>query len=249
MRTHNPPPTSKTRRYVVVFVALGIALTLLLVKQKIQPTNPSTGAKQVRVENENTPKTPNGALPSGALNIPGNNTSILQPKEAQGSVGQQTNKDNPNQGGSKSQPQGDTYAPLGCFADQKPTCSIGRTDSLYTVLGQDPDAGLLVGGVVVKPEKIVYKVSLGVYADAQIADGQGKVLSSSGKEYDAGTKTLTLTIGVNSGYYNSLQSDQQHTLLLSQTVRSFLAMFGETPNNFIKVEKAVSSLGSWQPTQ
>jgi hypothetical protein len=79
-------------------------------------------------------------------------------------------------------------------------------------------------------------------------DGQGKVLSSTKKEYDVSTKTLTITVGVNADYYNNLKLTEQRLLYLSQTVRSFMAMFGETPDNFVKVERVVGNLGSWQPT-
>lgn len=250
MRTKKTTPPNRIWIYVVVFVALGIVLTLLLVKQKSQPTNPSAEAERVNVERNNIPGTTNeGVIPSGAFKIPGDKGAGLQPQDTQKGTGQQANENTSDHTDSNTQSNNGVYAPLGCFVDLGPVCSIGYTDNLYAVLGQDPNTELLVNGVLVKPEKIIYKVGYGVYPDEQITDGQGKVISSTNKGYDANTKTLTLTIGVNSNYYNNLQSTQQHTLLLSQTVRSFLAMFGETSENFIQVEKMVNSLGSWQPTQ
>jgi hypothetical protein len=119
---------------------------------------------------------------------------------------------------------------------------------LYEALGQRPESGLLVNGEKVRPATILYRTSLYSYNDEQMKDGQGKVLSSTKKEYDVSTKTLTITVGVNADYYNNLKLTEQRLLYLSQTVRSFMAMFGETPDNFVKVERVVGNLGSWQPT-
>lgn len=231
-------------------VLLGVLLYLIFTQAGtpiISPTpNPLTGGgtDDTNLATHGSPTI--AAAPTDvSRNSGGNNPSDQAPTSPSSQQSGQGSSDNSSS--NTTTPRG-SYAPLGCSTNLQKACTIKKDDLLYGALGQSPDSELLVNGVKVKPDKIVYQTSSDTYNDEQMKDGQGKVLSSTKKEYDASSKTLTITVGVNADYYNNLKPTEQRLLYLSQTVRSFMAMFGETPDNFVKVERVVGNLGSWQPT-
>lgn len=232
----------------VMAVLLGVLAYLIFTQggsPAIQPQpNPSTG-EGVGGSDSTTPgtvnTTPSNRSEKGGVNKEPDQSLTDSPDRQSG----QGSSDNNSQNTATAR---GSYAPLGCSAETQKACTIKNDDLLYEALGQRPESGLLVNGEKVRPATILYRTSLYSYNDEQMKDGQGKILSSTKKEYDASSKTLTITVGVNADYYNNLKQTEQRLLYLSQTVRSFMAMFGETPDNFVKVERVVGNLGSWQPT-
>jgi len=129
-------------------------------------------------------------------------------------------------------------------------CVIGPGDSFYSSLGKDPYTGkLLVNGSLVNPDTIQFNITQETYLDEPITDASGKTLLSTKKEFNSSTNTLSLYIGVNATYQQNLNPDQLRRLGIEQMVRSFFVMFGESPDNFVKIEQIIRNLNSWQPSQ
>lgn len=239
--------------YVAAMVVLLGVLLFLMLRKSVNLTNPpSVGVdSQTGAQSGDTQQTTSDpSAQTGTANNSGSGAGPTQTQETSTSQQEQGGSGGGSEsgsGGSSTNNSNSAVAPIGCSTSLTTICTIKKDDDIYQAIGQDPDSELWVNGVKVKPEVIVYQTGTGTYPDEQIQDGQGKVLSSTQKEYDTETETLTLTIGANPSYYNNLRLAEQRTLYLSQTVRSFMAMFGETPDNFIKVEQAVGNLGSWQP--
>jgi hypothetical protein len=148
---------------------------------------------------------------------------------------------------SPSQNPGKGKIPI-CFQNTGKLCVIRLDDPLFALLGKSiSDEGLFIDGVLVKPQKVVYKVTYNTYPDEQLKDVAGKILLSTNKLFDEKSDTLTLTIGINEQYFQDLNTGGQRTFPVSRLVRSFLTMFKESPDNYIKVEQIVKGLGDWYP--
>ena len=254
MRTTQREPPNKLWIYVTTLVLLIGVLVYLLLTRGGSQNAPITQASLTK-----------GGEDSSYPIIPGQITTRLVEKGGKGGDGNKTRDQAPtnlpdqqpesqSRQGNSSQsstnnaaPSG-PYAPIGCAVNPQISCVIKKDDLLYSLLGQSPDSELLVNGIKIKPNRIEYQTSLNTYNDEQMRDGQGKILSSTKKEYDQNTKTLTLLIGANPEYFRDLKPTEQRLLYISQTVRSFMAMFSESPDNFVKMGRVVNELGSWQPT-
>jgi biopolymer transport protein ExbD len=249
MQNKNTSPPNRIWLYIVLMIVLLVVLIIVVIKQRMFSTTSTTQLTlREQTSGDDTPVN-TGTTPPNPPQTPGGMRDIIPTREASDEATRQSEKDT-TYGNNKTSntTDGGSYAPLGCSVNLGKVCTIKKNDDIFSALGQGSDAELLVNGIKIKPNKIVYQTSSETYKDEQMKDGQGKVLSSTNKEYDANTKTLTISVGANPNYYNNLQPTEQRLLYLSQTVRSFMAMFGETPENFIKVEKVVNELGSWQPT-
>lgn len=135
-----------------------------------------------------------------------------------------------------------------CFVKLSSSCVINEDDPLFALLGKSSTGnGLWVGGLLIKPKKIVYKTSYDTYPDEQLKDAAGKVLLSTNKTHNEKTGVLTITVGLDKTYYKSLDAKGRRSFPNSQLVRSFLAMLKDNPDNYIKVEQVVKSLGDWRP--
>jgi len=239
-------PPNKIGLYVAILAALIVVLIFTLIKQGPIPTTQPSLTSRDSGENK---QGQNSTAPTTISTSPRGTGVIVPTKEAVYEDTQipENTLTNNNEKNSNAK-NNNSYAQLGCSAELGTPCVIKKDDEIFSVLGQDPNTELLVNGVKIKPDKIIYKTSSETYKDEQMKDGQGKVLTSTNKKYDSDTKTLTISIGASSSYYSNLKPTEQRLLYLSQTVRSFMAMFGKTPENFVKVEKAVNELSSWQPT-
>ncbi len=247
MQNKKPAPPNRTWLYIVVLVVLFLVLIIVVVKQRTPPANLLVQPTLSDNHTGNNTSLQNG-VPSPNNSTAPRGTKIVTPQESATNEVAPQSENNPTttNNTSNTTPAG-SYARLGCFVDPGKICIIKKNDDIFSVLGQGPDVKFLINGVTVSPEKIVYQTSSETYSDEQMKDGKGKVLSSANKEYDSTTKTLTISIGADPSYYDNLQPTEQRLLYLSQTVRSLMAMFGETSENFVKVERVVNELGSWQP--
>jgi hypothetical protein len=247
MQNKKTSPPRRVWAFVFIMTILILVLVFMLIKQ-MKVSTKTTALPSVTDENlGDAQQGQNGTAPPNTLTTP----KTADKQKSKDKMSNETTQDQgssstSNDNTSETTPSG-SYARLGCFIETDIVCTIKDNDDIYSVLGQDPDTELMVNGVKIKPEKIIYQTSADTYTDEQMKDGQGKVLTSTNKEYDENTKTLTLSIGANPGYYNNLKPTEQRLLYLSQTVRSFLAMFGETTENFVQIESAVNALGTWQP--
>ena len=248
MRKTTLEKTSKLPLYISIFIALiGVLLIYTLTNRFSNTNTPVTTSTPVIEENPNNiyKATPNEATLQKYTSE--KNPKDKTPKETQTyQQGQEPSQKTPDKSTANSTTQ-NTILNLGCSADLQQPCVIKQDDPLYDLFGQSPGSELLVNGIKVRPDKILYQTSQNAFNDEQMKDGQGNILSSSKKDYDMGTKTLTITIGINSDYSNKLKPTEQRLLYLSQTVRSFMAMFGDSPEDFVKMEQVVGSMGSWQP--
>lgn len=249
MQNKNTSAPNRIWLYIVLMAVLLVVLIIVVFKQGVFSTNSNTQLtlkEQASGEDtlENT-----GITPPNTPQTPGGMRDITPTREATDEATQQSEGGSTNGNNNTSNTTTvSSYARLGCFVNLSKACTIKKNDNIFSVLGKTSDTELLVNGVKIAPEKIVYETTDNTYPDEQMKDGQGKVLTSTNKEYDVSTKTLTISIGANPSYFNNLKPTEQRLLYLSQTVRSFMAMFGETPENFVKVERVVNELGSWQPT-
>lgn len=248
MQNKKPSPPRRIWIYVIIMTVLIPVLVLMMIKQTKVTTDTTVLPSVADGNLGNTEQGQNGTAPPNTITTP-KGADIVKPTDKTSNETTQDPEDSSTSNASTSETTpGGSYARLGCFVEADSVCTIKDNDDIYSVLGQDPDIELIVNGVKIKPEKIIYQTSADTYTDEQMKDGQGKVLTSTNKDYDENTKTLTLSIGADPSYYNNLKPTEQRLLYLSQTVRSFMAMFGETTENFVKVESAVNALGTWQPT-
>ena len=247
MPKNNKPNTKRTSLFLGIFLVLIVLLVVILTSQN-NPQNPlsfisifSNESKDVGIVVENSRETPLSGSPNNTKPPP--NEQVVPTGDLDKSQNNNSNTQNTNSNATSG------YAVLNCSRDLSKVCVIGKDNNLFSALGKSFDSEMLVNGVKVKPEKILYITSNETYSDEQIKDGQGKVITSSNKTFDSSTSTLTLTVSIGADYYKNLSQSERNLLYTSQTVRSFMAMFEESPENFIKAEQIVSSLGSWQPTQ
>ena len=250
MQNKKTPPPNRAWLYVAVMIALFVVLVFVLVKRGAPSTSPNPATESSLTEKglgEDRPGQ-NGTISPNTLATPNEKQGLKPTSEMLNEATQDAKNNSTGSNNTSQTTSGGSYARLGCYVDTGKVCTIKKNDSMYSVLGHDPDTELIVNGMKIKPEHIIYQTSSDTYTDEQMKDGQEKVLTSTNKEYNEDTKTLTLSIGASPSYYNNLPPTEQRLLYLSQTVRSFMAMFGETPENFVKVERVVDELGSWQPT-
>lgn len=137
-----------------------------------------------------------------------------------------------------------------CAVGVNKMCVIGPGDSFYTLLGKDPyTEKLLVNGSQISPDLIQFNINQEIYSDEPIKDASGKTIVSTKKEFNSLTNTLSLYIGINASYQQNLSPDQLQRLAIEQIVRSFFAMYSESPDNYVKIEQIIHKLNSWQPTE
>lgn len=237
---------------LIVFVVGGLITLYVLLNQPVnnqdvslitQDTKPSHNIIDQPQTNKNLTQQESDGVTSKSAQM----TGVLQDDET--SQSNNSSGDTNNSGLSGRNENIQMYPlGLGCLSTAEITCVITTGDPLYKALGKDQAAGLLINGVKVNPTKIILQTDLGTYTDEPTQDYQGIVLTSSRKEYDSETGTLTLTVGANAQYHNGLKAEEQRVLYIAQVVRSFMAMFEEPTENYIEVNRAVSELASWQPT-
>ncbi len=246
MRTKSKTQSNRPQVLVGICILLALFLVVVIIYQRSVATNEQ--ASRDAVENQTETQDPkHNKAPTN--NQPRAQTDILQ-KTTTTPKTEATPESSSDSAQTKSEEarQEPDQPKLGCSTETNQICTIKADDQIYLVLGQNPDTELLLNGVKIKPKKITYQLTSATYDDEQMKDGAGKVLTSSLKEYDPASGVLQLLIGANPDYYKSLTYTQKKLLYVSQTVRTFMAMFGETPDNYVKVEKAVNNLGSWQPS-
>lgn len=246
MQTKNKSPINRARLLVGIFVVAALILVVIVLyrgsRLSTQQVSQMIYNKQSSIQDTKHNVTPTNDVNPKQTNTlrnitttpTENSTAINSSDSSQMGDGEKKQKTNPSE--------------LGCSTETNQICTIKNDDQIYLVLGQNPDTELLLNGVKIKPKKITYQLTPATYDDEQMKDGAGKVLTSSMKKHDPVSGVLQLLVGANPDYYKSLTYSQKKLLYVSQTVRTFMAMFGETPDNYVKVEKVVNSLGSWQPS-
>lgn len=246
MQINNKTQSNRPKILAGICILLALFLVVVIIYQRSAATKEQASREAIENQTEtqdprqsNTPTNTQAQTQTDIL-LKNNTTPETEATSQSSSDSAQTKNENTKQ--EPDQPK------LGCSTETNQICTIKKDDQIYLVLGQNPDTELLLNGVKIKPKTITYQLTPATYNDEQMKDGAGKVLTSSLKEYDPASGILQLLIGANPDYYKSLTYSQKKLLYVSQTVRTFMAMFGETPENYVKVEQVVNSLGSWQPS-
>jgi len=248
MPKNNKPVTKHTSLLLGIFLVLVVLFLIVFISQN----NKQSPLTLVGLFS-NTSEDLGMVVKNNTDTTPSQSSTSTQPQSDEGVIPTSKNKDasQSNKSNTQNSNQNTTnnYATLNCSRNPSKVCVITKDNNIFSALGKSLDTEMLVNGMKVKPEKIIYITSNETYDDEQIKDGAGKVITSSNKTFDSSTNTLTLTVSISANYYANLSQSERNLLYTLQTVRSFMAMFEESAENFIRAEQVVGSLGYWQPTQ
>jgi len=140
--------------------------------------------------------------------------------------------------------------PLGlpCLKSTKKFCVLRPDDPLFTAIGINPRVALFeIDGKKEQVANVYFQIAFEDFTEEPITDASGKVITTSKKEYDALSKSLTIYVGSKEDYFRMIPEDQQKQLYLAQIVRSLLVMTGDTSGDFRRTFEVTNKLVKWSP--